>query len=812
MKKRFSFLLTALLLLCLVAGCGNNADTNNAGDSTPTTAPTSTSTPTPGPTNTPTVTPTPTNTPTPTPSPTITPTPTIIDTGAEVLKDRGVVAIDLAGNKGAETNVTGTDKNGNEYTSGVYMSWRLFEDDAEDISFTIYKNDKVLAEQVTKTNYYDKDGKSGDIYKVVGTSDPYLGLTSLNTTAWANYYQEFQLMKPEIQTMPDGSTCDFTANDLSVGDLDGDGQLELLVKWYPDNAKDNSQKGFTGYTYIDAYKLNYSTGEASLMWRIDLGPNIRSGAHYTQFLVWDMDGDGIAEIACKTADGSTTYKTVDGVLTETGYVGACNSSSLKCSEINPEHDYRDASKPSAKTYGYVLKGPEYLTIFNGATGEILDTIDYKPARGQVSGWGDSYGNRVDRFLACVAYLDGETPAMVFCRGYYTRACLAAYTFTNGELEEVWFFDSYTEGNTAATGQGNHGLSVADVDSDGKDEIIYGACVIDDNGTCLYSTKLKHGDAMHVSDLIPSRPGLEVFSVHEEKSVAYQFDIRDAATGDLLFAIKYGVDNGRGLAADIDPRYVGAELWSQGDKNVYSSLSTFENAIITAANRPSVNFDIYWDGDLLAELQDKSFDSKTNTFNYSNVTKWDYENSKVTTLFQSSLLMTNNTTKGNMGLVADVLGDWREEMISGVSNDRSKVRIYTSTIPTEYSAPCLLEDHVYRLGVAWQNVAYNQPAHSSYLLSEGLITASITADKAEAGNVALSFTAASDGKYGHDIDGYEVYRMSANGSYEKIADLTADTLTYTDKTAVAGTTYSYKVAAVVDGKTSYYSLPCQVAVQ
>lgn len=720
--------------------------------------------------------------------------------GTELLTDRALVAVDLAGSPGAEINISSGEG------KGVYLCWRYMSGDNENTRFTLYKNDKVVAENLKKTNYTDTEGKYGDIYKVIANNDEYLGLKAINTEVWADYYQEFTLNTPAPQLLPDGVTVEFSASDMSLADLDNDGQYELVVKWWPDNAKDNSEQGYTGYTYIDGYDINFATGKAVQLWRIDLGPNIRSGAHYTQCMVWDMDGDGIAEVACKTADGSTSYKAVNGELVETGYVGACNSSAIPSYEVTHEYDYRTTA---GKSTGYILKGPEYLTIFRGDTGEIIDTVEYWPQRGSVGSWGDNYGNRVDRFLACVAYLDGENPSMVFCRGYYTRVTMGAYRLIDGKLNQIWAFDSYEEGNSQYSKQGNHGISVADADGDGKDEIIYGSLVMDDNGTPLYSNDLGHGDAMQVGDLLPSRPGLESLNVYENKAAKYQFTLRDLATGEILFGLQPKIDNGRGLSGDIDPRYEGEELWSNADKNVYSATSTFEVPVITSEGKvPSKNFAIYWDGDLLRELQDyKNCKLEDGTEQRrSNVTKWDYENSKQITLLETSEFLAMVATKEKMGIVADVIGDWREEIISRHATDRSKIRIYMSTIPTEYNVECLMQNEMYRLGTVWQNVAYNQPPHLDYALTDGLKTAVLTVESINADSIDITFTEASDGKYGHAIDGYEVYRKSDNGSFVKVAVLEKTATGYIDTDVRADVTYTYKIAAIVDGQTSYYSLP------
>ena len=399
--------------------------------------------------------------------------------------------------------------------NGVFVSWRLLG--TEDLS-------------IGCTNYLDTGGSSNSTYYVRAVVNGSEQPQSPSVNVWNKNYLSIPLQKPAGGTTPDGVSYTYDANDASAADLDGDGQYEIILKWDPSNAKDNANDGYTGNVYIDAYKL-----DGSRMWRIDLGRNIRAGAHYTQFMVYDLDGDGKAELACKTADG-----TKDGVGNVIG---------------NANADYRNSA-------GRILSGPEYLTIFDGNTGATLTTTNYDPPRGNVSDWGDNYGNRCDRFLACIAYLDGERPSLVMARGYYTRTVLVAYNWRNGQLTKLWTFDS-NKGYSSYAGQGNHNLSVADVDNDGKDEIIYGACAIDHNGAGLYTTGLGHGDAMHVSDFLPNRPGLEVWAVHES-SAGYSVaggELRDAGTGQLIFGIPTSGDTGRGLAADIDPRYSGAEFWA-----------------------------------------------------------------------------------------------------------------------------------------------------------------------------------------------------------------------------------------------------------
>lgn len=571
--------------------------------------------------------------------------------------------------------------------NGVYVGWRLFGNEDESISFNLYRDgNKLNSTPITQsTNYHDESGTIQSTYCLKIVIEGKEKQVSEDIQVWDANYLTVPLSKPEGGTTPDGVTYTYSANDASVGDVDGDGEYEIILKWDPSNSKDNAHKGHTGNVYLDAYKLN-----GTHLWRIDLGKNIRAGAHYTQFMVYDLDGDGKAEIACKTADG-----TIDG----TGVIIG-----------DSKADFRNKE-------GFILEGPEYLTIFDGETGRALATTDYDPPRGNGSDWGDNKGNRVDRFLACVAYLDGERPSLVMCRGYYTRAVLVAYNWREDHLQKVWKFDSLDTGNEEYAGQGNHSVSVADVDNDGKDEIIYGSAVIDHDGSGLYTTKLGHGDAIHVGNLNPNRPGLEVFQVHEVPS-ENGTEIHDAGTGEILWGMSSIEDVGRGMAADIDPRFDGAELWSSthwktGGEGLYSS--TGEK--ITDITPQSFNFAIWWDGDLLRELLDHDFDEETG-IGVGKIDKWDYEKGQLINLLTANGTRSNNGTKGNPCLQADLFGDWREEVIWR-TEDSHELRIYTTVELSEHRIHTLMHDPMYRLGVAWQNTAYNQPPHPSFYLGHGM---------------------------------------------------------------------------------------------
>ncbi|WP_274655229.1 rhamnogalacturonan lyase [Paenibacillus humicola] len=555
---------------------------------------------------------------------------------------------------------------------GVYAGWRLLGGEADKgVAFNLYRDGiRVNAEPLTgATNLTDADGTLESVYRVCAVVDGAEMPPSAEAFVWEKPYHAVPLQKPDGSVTPDGIAYEYSANDAGVGDVDGDGEYEIVLKWDPSNSHDNAHDGYTGNVYLDCYRL-----DGTLLWRIDLGRNIRAGAHYTQFLVYDLDGDGRAELVCKTADGTT-----DGTGAVIGDADA---------------DYRNER-------GFIVEGPEYLTVFEGLTGRALATVPYVPPRGDIRAWGDGDGNRVDRFLACVAYLDGERPSIVMCRGYYTRSVLAAFDWRNGELTPRWVFDSDDGVHAAYAGQGNHSVSVADVDGDGCDEIVYGSCVVDHDGAGLYSTGLGHGDAMHVGKLVPGRPGLQVFQVHETPS-ASGIEMHDAGTGELLWGAPSKYDVGRGLCADIDPRFEGEECWAA------RKLFTAQGELISDTSIPSsVNFAIWWDGDLLRELLDRN-----------RIDKWDYEGMRTVNLLTADGCASNNGTKATPCLQADLLGDWREEAVWRAEDSR-ELRIYTTTDETEHRIYTLMHDPVYRLSIAWQNVAYNQPPHPGFHLGVGM---------------------------------------------------------------------------------------------
>lgn len=684
---------------------------------------------------------------------------------------------------------------------GVFLSWRLFinevygysETGLTGVDFIIYRNGKKIAFITDSTNYIDEQGTMQDEYSVAALDQGVEKERSKNVSAWksGSNYIDIPLNIPKGGKTPSGEYYTYTANDMSVGDVNGDGEYEYIVKWDPTNSHDVSIKGYTGNCFIDCYEL-----DGTLLWRLDMGCNIRSGAHYTQFMVYDFDGDGKAEMAVKTAPGtvmnqfdklgnvtSKQYITMPQADIEAGYSHSdnyvCSAQDYfnylvkrfrkwhqhpevisgnwpqtleACFGIEQQYSYplseedaiklvhyfievyakkRSPKNELEKFEGFIMEGPEYLTMFSG-TGDEIETIAFKYDRvddGLM--WGD-YSlsriepcNRVDRFLSGVAYLDGERPYLIVCRGYYTRTTIVAYSFFEKRFKEYFSIDSgfvpmdnpfndNPHGKIGSdpiygilAGQGNHSLSTADVDGDGCQEIIYGAATIDHDGSILYSsydylpngtyTKLGHGDAMHVANIDPDRPGYEIFNVFEGAQAApYGFALREADTGKVIFGEYAESDLGRCMIGDINPNVRGLQVWV---KDVRSCIGEKLGDPLLGTNQS-----IRWAADMSTQILDGNdiFGDHCGVIN----------DNTHGIMLKTEEVATNNGTKGNPCLVANVFGDFREQLLVRKA-DNSAIRIYTNTELTNHKLFTLMHDIMYRTSIAWQNNCYNQPGYTKF---------------------------------------------------------------------------------------------------
>lgn len=588
-------------------------------------------------------------------------------------------------------------------SEGNYLSWRLLVNEdtvygtaQNNVVFDIYKNGQKIASESYSTNYTDIGGTVSDKYSVAVSGGERCAEAAPYSSG-SNYF-DIQLDRPAALTLEDGAAYEYSIGDTSCGDLDGDGQYELVVKW-DCNPKDNSQAGYTGNVLLDAYDMY--TGKK--LWRIDLGKNIRAGAHYTQFLVYDFDMDGKAEVACKTAPGSK-----DG---RGEYVTKASSVSEIKNKTNADNEVSYVN-----TSGYIITGDEYFTAFNGETGAAVDTIYFPVQRVSADVWGDSHGNRCDRYISSVAWLDGERPYAVYWRGYYhgrngrQRLGTCGISLENGRLNAKYVFDTekgqpgYTAGNEKYVGQGNHNMTVADVDNDGKDEYISATLCfeVDETGTLVpkWFNNRQHGDALHIGNYDPTNSGYEYFTVHEDYP-HFGMTVINPETGNEELHVPADRDTGRGMMANVG---MGGYYQIRSLAGTYIAYGNgkFEEVNIGMGE----NFRIFWDGDLYDEL-----------LSGTSVSSWN--GAGMSTIFNADGCLSVNSTKANPALQADLFGDWREELVYPLEGNNA-LRVFTTDIPTEYKMKTLMSDSMYRSGVASEQTAYNQPPHISMYLDDTLI--------------------------------------------------------------------------------------------
>ncbi|MBQ7472180.1 MAG: hypothetical protein IJS97_07150 [Prevotella sp.] len=589
-------------------------------------------------------------------------------------------------------------------TGGNLVSWRSRKSDSRNYKFKLYRGSNASAQNsavnngnfiMGKTNFLDTNGAEGNYYRLEVYDDANTLVESeVSGPAWGSQVRYITL-QGGAPTDPTSAKATYTPNDASFCDMDGDGEYEIVLKWAPSNEKDAASSGTTSPAFYSCYKLN-----GTRLWMMHTGNSMFNSAHTTPFVAWDLDGDGFGEFMVKTGPGA-----VDG---EGNYVIMAGD---------------DPTKSWKGSNGKQVSGPEYITVFDGATGAELKTIKYHTAYADesTSFWGDSKQNRSERYLACIAWLDGEqeNPSAIFARGYYSGCKIGAYDWDGNNLTLRWLHrgDSKTSGtvtyangtvkqmNSSAYGEGYHWISVGDVTGDGKQEIHYGSAALNADGTTLYRTGFEHGDALHLGDFIPSRPGQELFGVLEHKP--YGSNLRDAKTGQVIWRNTAGGDTGRGIMAHFNPESENAYWQSSADASLYDTDRNVIAENVSHGGGAGLSFRIFWNGTLADDFYGK------NILEYWNPTAnafWRMQVNGGNYVYGNY----NNDSKQNPCVSGDLLGDWREEIVTWQqSGDNYQLVINATDYETDYIFPHLMDDYAYRAQLISQNCAYNQPPHVSY---------------------------------------------------------------------------------------------------
>ena len=640
---------------------------------------------------------------------------------------------------GASNASTG---NYTQHTGKVLVSWRMLPGDDATTGFDLYRTigtgreAKIASNIRNRTCYQDATASktAQNTYRLTyaGSSET-LSTYTLKAAQVSSGQPYITIpLKPTTDVCAEASIV-YQANDCSVGDLDGDGQMEIVVKRLltvlatdgsvvsDGTGAGASDRRARHCVVWDAYKL-----DGTMLWRIMSGPNIILG-NSSNFAVADLDGDGRCEFVTKTGEGT--------IFGDGAEIGDTDGDGVTDYRNNWVSHY---TGPSAKGPG----GPEFFSVCDGATGRELARADFISSTDRGTGWkaqsetwGDDYWKRANSLRLGAASFRGDRTMQVFLgRGVYGRTVVEAWSYADGRLERLWHFDTSDRGgrdtnkdgkpNSAYASQGNHSFNVADLDGDGRDEVMYGSCAFDDDGTGLWTSGLGHGDANHVGKFLPDRDGLQVF--HCLESGKTMVALHDAATGEVIWKKDATADNdmGRCMVADIYPSHPGCEFWYFRGKVIKADGT--ETAVSTAGTdgwKGGCSAGIWFDGTLSRQLisEENIIESPANGRTF---TIWRYDASE------------NNGTKGNVGWYGDMVGDWREEFIMPDNTKLKDVKVFATWYPTAYKFPWLMTDHTYYMSCINQNVGYNQPTNLGYFLGSGIKPAEAWAEAAKVQNVNI----------------------------------------------------------------------------